>query len=145
MPNQFTVKTWPCRNCGKELNETEYHNNTLYCLLCRKIRERKKNQAKYDKRRNTIQHQNCMMCGGQLIDPKTGKRRPKFCSVKCDQKFHWLTHKPHHPPKKCLICSKIFVGIKNQKYCSVYCYAQSLTAYWRHRREQRKLIKVVAR
>ena len=141
------IKYYNCLDCGKVLSDKErFHGfSPRRCSDCKKIVERKQHQKYYDKRRKTIQHENCMMCGASLINTQTGKRRPKFCSVKCDQRFYWLSTKPQNKPKKCMICSKVFVGVKNKKYCSVYCYAQSLTAYWRHRREQKKLIKVVAR
>jgi len=142
--NQITLHGWNnekrfCPECVRK-RELERYKKAYY------IRKEKLAHWKYyDKKRRTIQHENCMMCGLPLIDREKIKRRPKFCSVKCNQRFHWLTHKPANKPKKCMICSRVFIGIKNQKYCSVFCYAQSLTAYWKNRRNQQKLIKVVAR
>ena len=143
------MKPFVCQRCGIELDDVRCHPNTKYCKLCLAVKERVKQQKKYDaSHRQTVVHEQCLMCGKSLTDPLTGRRRPKFCCYKCSLQYNWLAvRKPKQKVKlrKCKICTKIFKPIKNQVYCSTYCHAEALTAYWRNRRKQQKLMMVAAR
>ena len=142
------LKRFVCNRCDINLDDVTYHPNSHYCKACRIAVKRIKNQRRWDRTRQSVIHENCFMCGKSLTDPITAKRKRKFCSSKCNFKYYWLTVlKPQRPIKhiKCKICTKVFRPRTNQIYCSVYCHAEALTAYWRNRRKQQKLIKVVAR
>lgn len=139
----MSVLTWPCQHCGKELSEVEYHLNTHYCYDCRKIKYRLKNQRNYDRKHPRPIYENCLLCGTPLQDPKTGKRRVKFCSNKCNHRYYWLTViQPQRPSPiiKCKICGTRFKRNKSQVYCSVYCKGIGYTT-----KQKQRLIKVVAR
>ena len=118
------------------------HPTRKYCDAHQIIKRKERYHLLYIKKRGPIPFHPCLYCGKETT-------RPKFCRRLCGVRYNWYTKYKFKNQKslarKCIVCKKVFRRIKNQKYCSVYCYAQSLTAYWRHRREQKKLIRVVAR
>lgn len=82
----------------------------------------------------------CPECGGEMIQPKTGRRR-KTCSEAC-RKRRWRRENP-----KCLVCGKRFKRNKYQKvhlYCSKQCKWRAQKMRERQRVREKEYAKMAS-
>lgn len=125
--------------CSNNIELT--HPNRRYCHEHQIIMEKERHHLVYLKRRGPKSFHPCLYCSLPTL-------RPKFCRMKCGVRFNWHTKYKFKNMKpmvrNCKVCGKLFKRVKNQKYCSVYCYGVSQTATYR-KQKQRELVRVIAR
>jgi len=74
----------------------------------------------------------CKECGEPCIKPKTQslaefKRKRKFCSVECKNKYRVKMNREKYAIKKCGKCGKGLDKYYLKTYCSVKCYRVTIS------------------